>query len=60
MDMDLDSEAVVRTCRREGISLLILFGSRAAGRGGAQSDVDVAAFLNEVTARLLTGRQTEQ
>lgn len=50
--MDLDSEAVVRTCRREGISLLILFGSRAAGRAGAKSDVDVAALFEGSPASL--------
>lgn len=41
--MEIDPSRLAETCRREGIALLVLFGSRAAGTARPDSDFDLAA-----------------
>ncbi|MCK4626519.1 MAG: nucleotidyltransferase domain-containing protein [Phycisphaerae bacterium] len=43
--MNFDCEKVARTCRRESVLLLILFGSRAGDDAPAGSDTDLAVML---------------
>lgn len=45
----MDSEEALTFCRKEGIDLLILFGSQATGKKLPGSDIDVAVKMGKGT-----------
>lgn len=44
---ELEGEKLTQICRRFGINLLVLFGSRAKGWADAESDFDIGVWIED-------------
>ena len=51
--IQFDAEALETTCRKFGIELVVLFGSRACGEAQPDSDVDVAILFRDGRSDLM-------